>query len=274
MKDIIKLFAMAAGLAGGLAFAGGASAEDLGAAATNPVSNLVQFRLQDQYTASSYNADSWGNAGLIQTVVPLSGLASNFDSLKGIVTRATIPFVSTPKLDGIGRKNGLGDTNFLAFAVPEAAPEKTVWGIGPALNIPTAGDNDYTGSGQWQAGPAAVVMVTPVPGLQTGLLAFQVWDFHETRSNAQDVSLLSLQPILTKHFDKGWYIALPDTPQTYNFKTNEWALNIGGVLGRVFPVGGRPMQIFGGVYYNPIEDNEIVSPEWTIKFQVGWLFPQ
>ena len=274
MKIGMKNMAMVAGMATGLILGTAASAEDLGAAATNPVSNLVQFRLQDQYTASSYNADSWGNAGLIQTVVPLSGLASNFDSLKGIVTRATIPFVSTPKLDGIGRKNGLGDTNFLAFAVPEDAPEKTVWGIGPALNIPTAGDNDYTGSGQWQAGPAAVVMVTPVPGLQTGLLAFQVWDFHETRSNAQDVSLLSLQPILTKHFDKGWYIALPDTPQTYNFKTNEWALNIGGVLGRVFPVGGRPMQIFGGVYYNPIEDNEIVSPEWTIKFQLGWLFPQ
>lgn len=137
-------------------------AEDLGEAATNPVSNLIQFRLQ------------------------------------GIVTRATIPY-----------------------------------------NIPSAGDNDFTGSGQWQAGPAAVFMVTPVPGLQTGLLAFQLWEFHETRSDAQDVSVLSLQPILTKYSDKGWYIALPDTPQTYNFETNEWALNLGGVLGRVFPAGGR-----------------------------------
>jgi len=274
MKIGMKNMAMVAGLATGIILGTAASAEDLGAAATNPVSNLVQFRLQNQYTASSYNADSWGNAGLIQTVVPLSGLASKFDGLQGIVTRATIPFVSTPKLDGIGRKNGLGDTNFLAFAVPKAAPPKTVWGFGPALNIPTAGDNDFTGSGQWQAGPAAVFMVTPVPGLQTGLLAFQLWDFHETRSNAKDVSVLSLQPILTKHFDKGWYIALPDSPQTYDFETNEWALNIGGVLGRVFPVGGRPMQIFGGVYYNPLDNDDIVSPEWTIKMQVGWLFPQ
>ena len=75
-------------------------ATDLGEAATNPVSNLVQFRLQNQYTASSYNADSWGNAMIVQTVVPLPSLAKNFDSLKGIVTRATAPYVSTPELDG------------------------------------------------------------------------------------------------------------------------------------------------------------------------------
>jgi len=253
---------------------GHAVADDLGEAATNPVSNLIQFRLQNQYTASSYNADSWGNAALVQTVVPLPSLSSKFDSLQGIVTRATLPYVSTPQIDDVGRKHGLGDTNFLAFAVPKVAPPKTVWGFGPALNIPTAGDNDFTGSGQWQAGPAAVFMVTPVKGLQTGLLAFQLWDFAEARSDAADVSVLSLQPILTKHFDKGWYVALPDTPQTYNFKTNEWTLNLGGVLGRVFPVGGRPMQIFGGVYHNPVEDNDIVAPEWTVKLQFGWLFPQ
>ena len=48
---------------------------------------------------------------------------------------------------------------------------------------------------------------------------------------------------------------------------------LGAVLGRVMPIGGQPMQIFGGVYYNP-EENDTVSPEWTFKFQVGWLFPQ
>jgi len=45
------------------------------------------------------------------------------------------------------------------------------------------------------------------------------------------------------------------------------------VLGRVTKVSGQPMQIFGGVYYNP-ENNGVPAAEWTIKFQVGWLFPQ
>jgi len=273
MKTMVKVLLMAAGLAGCIVLGNAANADDLGEAATNPVSNLVQFRLQNQYTAKSYNADSWGNAALVQTVVPLPSLASKFDSLKGIVTRATVPFVSTPQIDGIGRKHGLGDTSLLAFAVPKASPKNTVWGIGPALTIPTAGDNEYVGSGQWQAGPAAVVMVTPKPGLQMGLLAFQQWDFASTRSDASDVSVLNLQPILTKHFDKGWYLAAPDVPQTYNFKTNDWSLNLGAVVGRVFAWGKRPMQIYGGAYYNT-EDNDTVAPEWTFKFQLGWLFPR
>ena len=246
---------------------------DLGEAATNPVSNLIQFRLQNAYNPSVYNADGYSNAFLVQTVVPLSSLAEKFDSLKGIVTRTTLPFVSTPDLDDVGRQHGFGDTNFLAFAVPKAAPKNTVWGVGPALNIPTGGTDRFTGSGSWQGGPAAVAMVTPIKGLQVGALAFHVWDFHKFRSDANDVSTTSIQPILTKHFDKGWYVSLPDTPQSYNWQTENWTLNLGGVLGRVFPVGGQPMQIFGGAYYNP-EDNDVPAGEWTFKFQIGWLFPQ
>ena len=275
MKTFIKYLAIAVTLTGGVALSGTAAAnKDLGAAATNPVSNLVQFRLQNQYSPENYNADSWSNAALAQIVAPLPGLASKFDPLQGIVTRTTIPYVSTPKIEGINRKNGLGDTQMQVFFVPKAAPKKTVWGIGPAFTFPTAGDNDYTGAGQWQAGPAAVVMVMPTPSVQVGGLLFQQWDFHETRSSANDVSVLSFQPIVFKHFDGGWYIGGPDVPQTYNWKTNDWTLNLGAVVGRVGPVGGRPMQLYGGVYYNTEENDDQVSSEWVVKVNVGFLFPK
>lgn len=274
MKSVIKHLAIAAALTGGVAISGTAANKDLGAAATNPVSNLVQFRLQNQYAPESYNADSWSNAALAQIVAPLPGLASKFDPLQGIVTRTTIPYVSTPQIDGIGRKHGLGDTQMQVFFVPKAAPKKTVWGIGPAFTFPTAGDNDYTGAGQWQAGPAAVAMVMPVPSVQVGGLLFQQWDFHETRSNANEVSVLNFQPIIFKHFDGGWYIGGPDVPQTYNWKTNDWTLNLGAVVGRVGPVWGRPMQLYGGVYYNTEENDDQVSSEWIIKVNVGFLFPK
>ena len=172
MKHTTTRLAAVAGLLAGLACGQAFAGDDLGEAATNPVSNLIQFRMQDQYTASSHNADSWGNAAIVQTVVPIPSLAKKFDSLKGIVTRATMPYVSTPDLDGVGRKHGMGDTNFLAFAVPKAAPKNTVWGVGPALNIPTGGSDEFTGSGSWQAGPAAVVMATPRKGLQVGAMVF------------------------------------------------------------------------------------------------------
>ena len=147
-----------------------------------------------------------------------------------------MPYVSTPDLDGVGRKHGMGDTNFLGFAVPKASPKKTVWGIGPAINIPTGGSDQFTGSGSWQLGPAAVVMVSPVKGLQVGALVFHQWDVYDIRSDAPDVSKTFIQPILTKHFDKGWYVSLPDTPQSYDWEEEDWTLNLGAVLGRVFPV--------------------------------------
>ena len=88
-KEIQRLVAAAGLLAGFTAGSAAAASADLGEAATNPVSNLVQFRLQNQYTASSHNADSWGNAAIVQTVVPPPSLAKKFDNLKGIVTRTT-----------------------------------------------------------------------------------------------------------------------------------------------------------------------------------------
>ena len=98
-------------------------------------------------------------------------------------------------------------------------------------------------------------------------------DVYDIRSNSADVSTTFIQPILTQHFDKGWYVSLPDQPQAYDWEDEDWSYNIGAVLGRVFPVGKQPMQVFGGVYYNP-EENDGVAPEWTFKFQLGWLFPQ
>jgi len=124
-------------------------------------------------------------------------------------------------------------------------------------------------------GPSAVFMASPRKGLQVGALVFHQWDTYDIRSNAADLSTTFIQPILTQHFPGGWYISLPDTPQNYDWEEEEWTLNLGAVLGRVMPVGGQPMQIFGGVYYNPEEKDEgRISAEWTFKFQVGWLFPQ
>lgn len=274
MRVGIRRTAALMGLALGLSFGPQASA-DLAEAATNPVANLVQFRLQNQYSWENYNADSWSNAAIVQTVTPIPSLASKFDSLQGIVVRSTLPYVSTPQLNGVGRKHGMGDTNVLAFAVPKKAPPKTIWGVGPAIDVPTGGDDEFTGSGTWKMGPAAVFMVTPRKGTQIGALVFHQWDTYDIRSDAADFSSTFIQPIFFQHFPGGWYVGLPDTPQNYDWEEEEWTLNLGLQVGRVFPIGKQPMQVFGGVYYNSEEKDEgRVSAEWTFKFQVGWLLPQ
>jgi len=248
-----------------------ASAADLGEQATNPIANLMSLRLQYQNSPSVYNADSSQQAGIFQAVVPFELSSKTFPML---VTRWTTPYVQTPDLGpGIGKKDGLGDTSGLAFLVKPVAPGHTI-AFGTSMTIPTAGDNEFTGAGQWQLGPSAVYLNTKTPKLQWGLLAFQNWDVASSRSDAEDVSILSLQPILTKHFSGGWYVGAPDLPQTYDFEKNAWTLNLGAQVGRVFPLGKQPVQVFGAVYYNSEEDNELVSGEWTIKANISFLLPK
>ena len=47
---------------------GGGGTSDLAAAATNPIANLVQLQIQNQYTSDSYNVSGDSNAFILQPV--------------------------------------------------------------------------------------------------------------------------------------------------------------------------------------------------------------
>jgi hypothetical protein len=245
--------------------------------ATNPVAMLMQLRLQDQYTASYRNADSYGNAALFQGVFP-SALGGGWGSAaEAMITRVTLPYVTTPKVPGANgyeRSTGMGDMSVLGFFVTSWLPKGQVFAWGPSLTVPTAGDNEATGAGQWQLGPTAVYLNTITPKIQWGLMAFQNWSFSKTRDNATKQSILSLQPIFTKHFNDGWYVALPDSPQTYNFETSQWALHLGGVVGRVMKWGRKPIQLFGEVTYNPMSYDDVVTDKLSFKINLSFLITE
>jgi hypothetical protein len=244
----------------------------LGSQATDPTAPLMSLRLQYQYNPSSYNADGYSQASIFQAVIPGT---LPFESVPRAIYRTTTPYLSTPDLGpGIGRKNGFGDTSFLAFGVPNFGLKGQTLGLGGSFTIPTGGDNEYTGSGQWQAGPAVVYINSRTKGLQWGALLTQNWDVSSTRSDAEDVSAFGFQPILTYHFDEGWYVSSPDLPQVYDFKTNKWSTNLGVLVGRVFAWRKRHLQIFGAVYYNSEEHQDIVASEWVTKVNISFLMPE
>jgi hypothetical protein len=245
---------------------------DLASEATNPAAPLMSFRAQYQNSPSSYNADGYSQAVIGQAVIPVP-LDSKAVPL--LITRTTIPYLSTPDFgEPVNRKHGFGDTALLTFFIPDFGLKGHTLGFGATASIPTGGDNEYTGSGQWELGPTFVYVNTKTKNLQWGLFTFQNWDVASTRSDAADVSKISLQPILTKHFSKGWYVSTPDLPQVYDWKTNEWSLNLGAVVGRVFPWKKQHLQMFGGVYYNSEDNDDIVASEWTMKFNVSFLLPE
>jgi hypothetical protein len=241
--------------------------------ATSPVAPLISARLQYSLAWDNYNSDDNSTTVLGQFVVPFK---TSSKAVPMIVTRTTIPYVITPNIPGEDGEessvNNLGDSVVLAFGVLGLGLDKATWAVGPAITIPTAGDNEFTGSGQWQAGPAVAFISAKIPTWQWGGMFYSQHDFASTRSGAKDVNKYNIQPILTKHFKGGWYVAAPDVPQVYDGETNKWILNLGGVVGRVGPVGNQPMQIYSGVYYNTEDDNG-VQPEWTFKLNFSWLFP-
>jgi hypothetical protein len=202
---------------------------------------------------------------LIQPGVPI---ALPWEAVPLMITRLTVPYVATPDLGSPEhRKHGIGDTTLLAIVNPKL-PKGNAGGLGVSLVFPTAGDNDFTGSGKWQAGPAFVYINTQT-STQWGLFGFQNWSFANARSNSEGVSKLSIQPILTHHFGDGWFVGSPDNPQVYDFKTDKWTLQLGPQVGRVFKLGSQPVKLFGAVYHNPIDDN---GP--TAKIGLTFLFPE
>ena len=65
-----------------------------------------------------------------------------------------MPFVSQPSLaPGMEWSYGLSDITVSTFFSPSKSD--LVWGVGPALVLPTT-DDPTLGSGKWQAGPTAV----------------------------------------------------------------------------------------------------------------------
>jgi hypothetical protein len=245
---------------------------DLAGTATNPIGNLVQFQIQNQYSPSNHNAGGYSNVAIIQPVVPI---ALPWEKVPLLVTRTTLPYISTPDLDGgIGRKDGFGDIVTQGYFLPKLKAKGQMLGLGYSLTIPSAGDNDFVGSGKWSLGPSLVYFNMKTPTWQWGLLSYSSFSFASANSDRGSVSNVAIQPILVKHLDKGWYVGSPDVPQSYNFMTDNWTLAIGPRVGKVTKFGEQPVNLFGQVTWNPLDNDDQVSSEWTFKINVTFLFPK
>ena len=247
------------------------AAANLAAQATNPAANLMQFQIQNSYNWDNYNSSGSGNTFVIQPVIPIP---LPWEAVPLVITRTTIPYVRTPGLDTVGHKNGFGDISFLGLFTPKTGLKGQTIGLGPTVTFPTAGDNEFTGSGKWQAGPS-FLYINHQTSTQWGFFGWQQWSFASTSSGKgrPGVNKPSLQPFITHHFGKGWFVGTPDGPQVYDWKTKEWTLTLGPQLGRVFKIGKQPVKLFGAVYHNPV-DNGGPSAKWRAKMGLTLLFPE
>lgn len=250
------------------------SAQDsLAEKATNPLGSLIQLQLINQYNWETYSvggvSGGYSNAFEVQPVIPFK---TGWEFMPEVITRTTLPFVTTPDFSPAGpsRTTNVGDVVMNVFGILNLGIEDVTIGVGPTITFPTAGDT-LTGSGKWQAGPTFLAIDTHIPKLQYGALVYQQWSFAGSSSRS-NVNQLYLQPFITKHFEGGWYAGSQDVPWTYNFETGNWTMPLGPKVGRVFNIGKQPVNAFGAVYYSPLNDG--ASPEWTARVGLTLLFPE
>jgi hypothetical protein len=246
---------------------------NLAQAATNPLAPMIQFELQNKFAGDSHNSDGYGNTFVIQPVIPIK---LPYKRVPEMITRTTLPYVSTPDLDSpVNRRHGFGDLTLLAVGNIPIAKGQMI-GAGGSFVFPTAGDNEFTGSGKYSAGPALAYINTVIPKWQLGLVGWQQWSYASGGSSGEsreDVSDISIQPLVIRHFDKGWYAGLPDDPQKYNWKTNGWTWSIGFRVGRVIKLGKLPVNLFVQPVYNPNASGGSADT-WAVKANMTMLFPE
>lgn len=147
------------------------TADDLAGAATNPLANLMQFQFQYQYNGGYHNSNDTSQMGVIQPVIPFN---LPFASVPTVITRTTIPYLTTPEID-VGNKLGSvsvglpedgfvdappslngkidsqsewGDIVSLALFLPRLNLKGQTIGIGPVASFPLS-SNKLTGTGKW-----------------------------------------------------------------------------------------------------------------------------
>ena len=256
---------------------------DLGTQATNPAAALIQLQLQDQFIPSTEGADGVANTAIIQPVYPfVLGPDYYFSS---VITRTTVPIVTTADLPGVGRSTGLGDTTMLVVPAHKTSLSDKgdffQWGPIGALTIPSA-TSDVTGSGKLSLGPGLLAfrnftkLFNDNDSLLAGGFGYQQWNV-AGESDRKDVSKLFFAPVVVYHFDtffgeKGWYAAAPDDLWTYDFEEDEFtSIPLGARLGKVFKIGNQPVNAFLQSWYNAADPD--TGTDYAIKFNFTFLFP-
>ena len=239
-----------------------AKAVDLAKEDQNPLSRFYIIRFEDNAQFGFGPDNDVLNFFRIQPLIPFD-LNENWN----LVTRAVIPIVHQPWPEST---DGLGDVALAMFLTPAKA-RKFIWGVGPALVLPTATDA-LIGAEKWLAGPAVAGVYTSGPWL-VGAVIQNLWSFAGD-DGRQDVNVMTLRPVINYNLPNGWYLSSSPSIAA-NWKAdgdNRWLVPLGGGVGKIFTIGGQRMSALVESYYHIMSPE--IGPDWQLRLQLSFLYPE
>ncbi|MGB5460054.1 MAG: hypothetical protein WBM91_00110 [Eudoraea sp.] len=234
--------------------------------AQNPIANMISVPIQNNTNFGLGPFDRSQNVTNIQPVIPAS--LGNWN----LINRTIIPLTSQPNLAAeSGGNYGLGDIVYQGFFTPTGSGNIT-WGVGPVLTLPTATNNSL-GAGKWSAGPAAIVVAFPGKWV-LGAVAYNAWSF-AGQSDRAAVNQGVLQYFVNYNLPKAWYLtSAPIVSVNWEGPPdNKWIVPFGAGFGKIFAIGKQKFNGNVSAYWNAAKLEAIDGPDWTLRFQLAFLFP-
>ncbi|MGB5383549.1 MAG: hypothetical protein WBN19_06835 [Lutimonas sp.] len=244
------------------------NAAELAKKAQNPIANMISVPLQNNTNFGIGEYERSQNVLNIQPVIPASLGKWN------LINRFIAPITWQPDvLQADGTTVGLGDIVYQGFFTPAKSSGSVTWGVGPVLIFPTATDIRL-GSEKWSAGPAGIVVAFVNKWVLGGVI-YNAWSYAGNNDRA-DVNSGVFQYFVNYNLPKAWYLtSAPILSVNWKArKDDQWIIPFGAGAGKIFGIGKQKFNGQVGAYYNAVKPATMDGPDWSLRFQLVFLFPK